>query len=51
VTASVAVIMTIVVILGVIRRDRKRPSKFLTYESVALISLYLLASMLIYLAA
>ncbi|MCH2524838.1 MAG: sodium:calcium antiporter [Dehalococcoidia bacterium] len=47
-TASIAIAMTAVVIIGLVSRNRSRPSKFLTYESVALIALYLLSNFMIF---
>lgn len=47
-TASIAIAMTVVVIIGLVSRDRTRPAKFITYESVALIALYLLSNFMIF---
>ncbi len=43
-TAVFAIIMTSVVIIGLMVRTRRRPTKYFTYESIALISLYVIAS-------
>ena len=47
-TAIVAVIMTTVVIVSLNDRDRTRPNKFWTFEAVALIALYIAASLLVF---
>ena len=47
-TASIAIAMTVVVIVGLVSRGRSRPTKFITYESVALIALYLLSNFMIF---
>ena len=47
-TAAVAVAMTCVVLVGLISRSRKRPGKFWTFESSALIGLYAVASLLVF---
>ena len=43
-TAIFAIVMTSVVIIGLMVRTRGRPTKYFTYESIALISLYVIAS-------
>ena len=43
-TAIFAIVMTCVVLVGLTLRGRTRPFKFATYESIALIALYVLAS-------
>ena len=47
-TGIIGVIMTIVVIVSLIHRFRTRPSKFWTFEAVALIALYIVASLLVF---
>ena len=47
-TAVFAIIMTSVVILGLMVRNRTRPFKFVTYESMALIALYIIASVYVF---
>ena len=47
-TAVFAIIMTSVVILGLMVRNRTRPFKFVTYESMALIALYIIASLYVF---
>ena len=47
-TGIIGVIMTIVVIVSLIHRVRTRPSKFWTFEAVALIALYIAASLLVF---
>ena len=47
-TAVFAIIMTSVVILGLMVRNRARPFKFVTYESMALIALYIIASVYVF---
>ena len=47
-TGIIGVIMTIVVIVSLIHRVRTRPSKFWTFEAVALIALYIVASLLVF---
>ncbi|MXY45715.1 MAG: hypothetical protein F4Y44_01780 [Chloroflexi bacterium] len=47
-TAVFAIIMTSVVILGLMVRNRSRPFKFVTYESMALIALYIIASLYVF---
>lgn len=47
-TAIFAIIMTSVVIIGLMVRTRRRPSKYFTYESIALISLYVIASLYVF---
>ncbi|MYC06529.1 MAG: sodium:calcium antiporter [Chloroflexi bacterium] len=47
-TAIFAIIMTSVVILGLMVRNRSRPFKFVTYESMALIALYIIASLYVF---
>ena len=48
VTAIFAIIMTCVVLIGLTLRGRMRPFKFATYESMALIALYILASVYVF---
>lgn len=50
-TAVFAIVMTCVVLIGLTVRDRKRPFKFATYESIALITLYILASAYVFIFA
>lgn len=47
-TAVFAIIMTSVVILGLMVRNRTRPFKFVTYESMALIALYIISSLYVF---
>ena len=47
-TAVVAVVMTAVVILGLAFGRRRRPSKYFTWEALALIGLYAVASVLVF---
>ena len=47
-TAVFAIIMTSVVILGLMVRNRTCPFKFVTYESMALIALYIIASVYVF---
>ena len=47
-TAIVAVIMTMVVIVSLIDRNRTRPTRFWTFEAVMLIGLYVVASVLVF---
>ena len=47
-TAVLAIVMTAVVIIALVRRNRRRPTRFWTYEAVTLIALYALASVLIF---
>lgn len=48
VTALFAIIMTCVVLIGLLNRDRRRPVPFITYESAALIALYIIASLYVF---
>lgn len=43
-TAIFAIFMTCVVLLGLVLRTRRRPTRWFTYESMALIALYVAAS-------
>lgn len=47
-TALFAIFMTCVVLVGLIVRTRRRPTKLITYESAALIALYAAASLYVY---
>ena len=47
-TAVIAVVMTAVVIGALITRGRGRPNKYFTYEGLALIGLYVAASVLVF---
>ena len=47
-TASIAIAMTAVVIIGLVTRGRSRPTKYLTYESTALIAFYLMANLMVF---
>jgi cation:H+ antiporter len=47
-TAIVAVIMTVVVIVSLIDRNRTKPNRFWTFEAVMLIGLYVVASVLVF---
>ena len=47
-TAVLAIVMTAVVIIALVKRNRSRPSRFWTYEAVTIIALYALASVLIF---
>ncbi|MCH9035931.1 MAG: sodium:calcium antiporter [Chloroflexi bacterium] len=47
-TAAIAVIMTSVVIVALLKQRRRRPGRFWTVESVVLIGLYLAASVLVF---
>ena len=47
-TAILAIVMTAVVIIALVKRNRSRPSRFWTYEAVTIIALYALASVLIF---
>ena len=48
VTAVVAIIMTAVVVIALIDRNRQRPHKNWTYEAITLIALYVVASVLVF---
>lgn len=48
VTGGLAVVMTLVVIAGLVARPRRRPVKYLTFESVSLVALYAAASVLVF---
>ena len=47
ITAAVAILMTLVVIIGMIKRVRARPAKWWTVEALALIGLYIAGSILV----
>ena len=47
-TAVFAIIMTCVILIGLMVRNRRRPFGFVTYESAALISLYVIASVYVF---
>ena len=47
-TALFAIFMTCVVLIGLVVRTRRRPTKIITYESAALIVLYAAASLYVY---
>lgn len=47
-TALFAIFMTCVVLIGLMVRTRRRPTKFITYESAALIGLYVAASLYVF---
>ena len=47
-TALFAIFMTCVVLLGLVIRTRRRPTHWFTYESVALIALYIAASLYVF---
>ena len=47
-TAVVAVFMTAIVIVGLMFRDRRRPHRFFTWEAIALVGMYLAASVLVF---
>ena len=47
-TAIFAIFMTCVVLLGLVVRNRRRPFSFITYESAALIALYIIASLYVF---
>ena len=47
-TALFAIFMTCVVLLGLVIRTRRRPTRWFTYESVALIALYAAASLYVF---
>ena len=48
-TAAIAILMTAVVLASVIRRGRGRPNRFFTWEALAIIGLYIGASVLVFL--
>ena len=48
ITALFAIFMTCVVLIGLLVRDRRRPFSFITYESAALIALYIIASLYVF---
>ena len=50
-TAILALVMTAVVLLALLSRGRERPGRFWTLESVALIGLYVSASVLVFVLA
>ncbi len=47
-TAIFAIFMTCVVIIGILSRRRRRPTKYITFESATLIGLYILASVYVF---
>ena len=47
-TALFAIFMTCVVLIGLMVRNRQRPFRFVTYESAALIALYIIASVYVF---
>ena len=47
-TALFAIFMTCVVLLGLVIRTRRRPTRWFTYESAALIALYVAASLYVF---
>ena len=47
-TAAIAILMTAVVLASVLRRGRGRPNRFFTWEALALIALYVAASVLVF---
>ena len=47
-TAIFAIVMTSIVLIGLMVRNRRRPSRFVTFESAALIGLYILASAFVF---
>ena len=47
-TEIFAIFMTCVVLIGLMVRNRRRPLGFVTYESVALITLYIVASVFVF---
>ena len=47
-TALFAIFMTCVVLIGLLVRDRRRPFSFITYESAALIALYIIVSLYVF---
>ena len=47
-TALFAIFMTCVVLLGLVIRTRRRPTRWFTYESAALIALYIAASLYVF---
>ena len=47
-TALFAIFMTCVVLIGLMVRNRRRPFSFITYESAALIALYIIASLYVF---
>ncbi|MEE9199124.1 MAG: hypothetical protein V3U26_04945, partial [Dehalococcoidia bacterium] len=47
-TAAIAVLMTSVIIVALLKHRRRRPGRFWTVESVVLIGLYLTASLLVF---
>ena len=48
VTAFAAVLMTAVVIIALVRRDRERPGRFFTFEALMLLGLYIVTSVLVF---
>ncbi len=47
-TALFAIIMTSIVMIGLMFRNRSRPFRLFTYESIALIAFYIIASVYVY---
>ena len=47
-TAIFAIFMTCVVLIGLMVRNRRRPTTFITYESASLIALYIIASLYVF---
>ena len=47
-TAVVAVFMTAIVVVGLMFRDRRRPHRFFTWEAIALVGMYVAASVLVF---
>ncbi len=50
-TALIAVLMTAVVIVAAVTRNRRRPNRFFTWEALILIGLYATASVLVFVLA
>ena len=47
-TGALAIAMTLIVIAALAVRPRRRPRRYWTYESVGLVALYLVASVLVF---
>ena len=47
-TAAIAIIMTSVIVIALMNRNRNRPSRFWTPEAIILIGLYILSSVLVF---
>lgn len=47
-TAALAILMSVVVIVGLAKRGRHRPHKFVTYEGALLIGFYIVTSVLVF---